>query len=277
MDALVKACDVAAGDLSDIPWSPPTSSSSSITPRSWSLHFNSVPKSLVFTVPQSSSSPHTTAVNFTTSSDDSNNLDLVAKGLEVINRNSSATSISSDSSTAATLIPADLIIKSIGYSAEHYPGLSLLLNQQGAKSSSSSASLSPPTSPLTHIQNTNGRVAPGVYVAGWLKRGPVGVIASTMHDAYATATTLLSDLQLDSSQSQSSQSSSESLTPTFEEKPGFALIEPILRERGINWCSYDEWLRIDTEEVHRGGLLGKPREKITSVKEMITIAKQKNM
>ena len=35
----------------------------------------------------------------------------------------------------------------------------------------------------------------GLYCSGWVKRGPVGVIATTMTDAFETADTILSDIQ----------------------------------------------------------------------------------
>ena len=35
----------------------------------------------------------------------------------------------------------------------------------------------------------------GVYCSGWVKRGPVGVIATTMNDAFETAHTVISDIK----------------------------------------------------------------------------------
>lgn len=36
----------------------------------------------------------------------------------------------------------------------------------------------------------------GLYCSGWIKRGPTGIIATTMQDAFATAATVLKDLAL---------------------------------------------------------------------------------
>src|SRR5439155_20486477 len=41
------------------------------------------------------------------------------------------------------------------------------------------------------IPNERGRVAPGVYVAGWIKRGPTGVIGTNKKDAAETVELLL--------------------------------------------------------------------------------------
>src|SRR5581483_6605366 len=45
------------------------------------------------------------------------------------------------------------------------------------------------------IPNEGGRVAPGVYVAGWIKRGPTGVIGTNKKDASETVELLLDDLR----------------------------------------------------------------------------------
>jgi len=45
------------------------------------------------------------------------------------------------------------------------------------------------------IANENGRVGPGVYVAGWIKRGPSGVIGTNKKDAAETVELLLADLR----------------------------------------------------------------------------------
>ena len=47
------------------------------------------------------------------------------------------------------------------------------------------------------IVHTDGRVTGmvGMYCAGWIKRGPNGVVLTTMNDAFATAATLLGDIE----------------------------------------------------------------------------------
>ncbi|KAJ8897905.1 hypothetical protein PR048_003262 [Dryococelus australis] len=41
---------------------------------------------------------------------------------------------------------------------------------------------------------------------------------------------------------------------------------------GVQWVSFEDWERIDAVEKERGALVGKPREKIVDIKEMLAIA-----
>ncbi|XP_066056747.1 NADPH:adrenodoxin oxidoreductase, mitochondrial [Chamaea fasciata] len=110
------------------------------------------------------------------------------------------------------------------------------------------------------IPNSSGRVegVPGVYCSGWVKRGPTGVIITTMNDSFDTAQSVLEDLQggvLD-------------ISPSRE---GFGLVESILRSRGVRPVSFSDWEKIDAAEVARGKAAGKPREKIVDPAEMLQI------
>ncbi|RMB92281.1 hypothetical protein DUI87_31393 [Hirundo rustica rustica] len=110
------------------------------------------------------------------------------------------------------------------------------------------------------IPNSSGRVegVPGLYCSGWVKRGPTGVIITTMNDSFDTAQSVLEDLQggvLD-------------ISPSRE---GFGLVESILRSRGVRPVSFSDWEKIDAAEVARGKAAGKPREKIVDPAEMLRI------
>lgn len=109
------------------------------------------------------------------------------------------------------------------------------------------------------IINSNGRVDTGVYSAGWVSTGPVGVILSTMSNAFETGANVIDDIQTQ-------------VINTSENKPGFAAILPKLDSKGIQVVSFEGWERIDNEEIKRGKALGKPREKITDIQEMLKIA-----
>ncbi|KAJ2499447.1 NADPH-adrenodoxin reductase [Coemansia sp. RSA 1972] len=111
------------------------------------------------------------------------------------------------------------------------------------------------------VPNIAGRVVKdndavnGLYVAGWLKRGPVGVIATTMQDAYRTADALIMDLE------------SKVLGPCSSS------IDTMLVQLGVDKTrvSNDDWLRVDAHEIAMGAAHGKPREKLTSVNEMLDV------
>ncbi|HUL40294.1 MAG TPA: FAD-dependent oxidoreductase [Burkholderiales bacterium] len=98
-----------------------------------------------------------------------------------------------------------------------------------------------------------GAVMPGLYAAGWIKRGPTGIIGTNRADSIATVKSLLADLSR--------------LAP--EAKGGAEVLKPLLAARGTRVVSLDDWLKIDAAEVARGQSKGKPREKFTRVAEML--------
>jgi len=105
--------------------------------------------------------------------------------------------------------------------------------------------------------NQVGRIgnAPGLYAAGWIKRGPSGIIGTNRADAVATVQTLMSDRA--------------ALDPS--PKPGGAALRDALSRRGVHVVDYAGWLRIDAEEQRRGSVRDKPREKFTTVDEMLSV------
>ncbi|VDN96236.1 unnamed protein product [Rodentolepis nana] len=96
-----------------------------------------------------------------------------------------------------------------------------------------------------------------LYASGWAKVGAVGVILNTLADARLTAEGILIDLA-------NRKSSSDHV--------GFAGIRNIVESRGIRPVSFEEWERVDAKEKATGRDLGKPREKITSLKEILQVA-----
>jgi hypothetical protein len=73
-------------------------------------------------------------------------------------------------------------------------------------------------------------VIPNLYVTGWIKRGPSGVIGTNRADSVATVNALLADLpKLDSA----------------APKAGAEALYLLLASRGIRVVSYADWLKID--------------------------------
>ena len=105
------------------------------------------------------------------------------------------------------------------------------------------------------LPHEGGRVGDcaGVYAAGWIKRGPSGIIGTNRADAVATVASLMSDL------------------PRLDPAPkaGGAGLRAALARRGTRIVGYQDWLRLDAIEVERGARAGKPREKMTRVGEML--------
>jgi ferredoxin--NADP+ reductase len=113
------------------------------------------------------------------------------------------------------------------------------------------------------ILNEGGRVLDshdaghkvGHYAAGWIKRGPSGVIGTNKKDALETVSHLLADV-----------GSGTLLEP---ENPVPAAVEELLAERGVRYVSFEDWRAIDQAEVGRGEPHGRPRVKFVHVEEML--------
>ena len=101
----------------------------------------------------------------------------------------------------------------------------------------------------------DGAVVPGVYTAGWIKRGPSGIIGTNRACAVETVKSLLADVA--------------SLGGKYG---GASYLYKILDERGVKYIGYSQWRKIDSAEVERGKDKGKPREKYTRVAEMLEAA-----
>jgi len=109
------------------------------------------------------------------------------------------------------------------------------------------------------VPNSLGRVAGenGLYVAGWLKRGPSGVILTNVNDAAETAASVLEDWRAG---------------VLGAARGGANAIDALLAEQGKPIVGFDGWRRVDEEEVRRGALVNKAREKVVSKAEMLEIA-----
>src|SRR5262249_22301571 len=84
----------------------------------------------------------------------------------------------------------------------------------------------------------------GWYVAGWIKRGAIGVIGTNKPDAEETVKTLLEDL--------------DQLNPC--EVPSTEEVAKFLKDREVRVVTFEDWKKIDAAELERGAKLGKPRE-----------------
>jgi ferredoxin/flavodoxin---NADP+ reductase len=112
------------------------------------------------------------------------------------------------------------------------------------------------------IPNEEGRVVdparqsaiPGEYVAGWIKRGPSGVIGTNKRDAQETVEHLLEDF-------------AEGRLPEPPE-PDAASVEAVIAERNPDHVTYTGWQAIDAAERAAGESLGRPRVKLTRIADM---------
>jgi ferredoxin--NADP+ reductase len=129
-----------------------------------------------------------------------------------------------------------LVFRSVGYRGVEIPGLPF----DGRSGT---------------ISNEGGRVAPGVYCAGWIKRGPTGVIGTNKKDATETVELLLAELR-----------DAPRKGTTAED------VDAYLDERGIRRVLYAGWLSIDGIERAAGGAHGRPRVKLVTWDELLAAA-----
>ncbi|HKI93122.1 MAG TPA: FAD-dependent oxidoreductase [Gaiellaceae bacterium] len=115
------------------------------------------------------------------------------------------------------------------------------------------------------IRNDHGRVldeqgepVPGLYCAGWIKRGPSGVIGTNKKDATETVELLLEDLREGRLLRNAGASA--------------AAVDELLAERGVHAVLYPGWLAIDEAERAAGEKLGRPRVKLCTWDELLAAA-----
>lgn len=105
-----------------------------------------------------------------------------------------------------------------------------------------------------------GKAMLGCYTAGWIKRGPSGVIGTNKPDAAETVEKMLEDLTEDKV------NEPQAADP--------ASIESLVLKRQPDYFSYEDWLELDQLEVERGSAQNRPRVKFTSIEEMIEAVKR---
>jgi ferredoxin/flavodoxin---NADP+ reductase len=119
------------------------------------------------------------------------------------------------------------------------------------------------------VPNASGRVLgadgaplPGEYVAGWLKRGPTGVIGTNKSDAAETVRCLLADLVPGSGAGEVPRAGLLRYRDADAEVgdgdgDGESRVAALLASRGVRPVSYAEWLRIETAEAELAKSLGR--------------------
>lgn len=127
-------------------------------------------------------------------------------------------------------IPADLVVRSVGYRGT--PLEDLPFDERGGV--------------IPHEDGRvmrEGSVVPGLYVAGWIKRGPTGIIGTNKKDAVATVTSLLADAQ----------------AAALPARDASASIDQLLSDRGVHVVTTSGWGAIDAAERALGATRGRER------------------
>jgi NAD-dependent dihydropyrimidine dehydrogenase PreA subunit len=107
------------------------------------------------------------------------------------------------------------------------------------------------------IDPTNGQPIPGVYAAGWIKRGPSGVIGANKKCARDTAQALLAD-----------HAAGRLVGPALTAES----LRELLARRQPDAVDYAGWKAIDAHERSAGGRHGRPRVKLVRVADLVRAA-----
>nr|WP_103937442.1 FAD-dependent oxidoreductase [Thermomonospora echinospora] len=125
-------------------------------------------------------------------------------------------------------LPVGMVLRSVGYQSVPLAGV--------------------PFDERNHVvPNEGGRVidasgaqVPREYVAGWIKRGPTGVVGTNKSDAAETVTHLLADLAAGDDRPRPRQR-----------------VEDLLESRACRVVTYSDWLNLDTAEIDLARSLGR--------------------
>jgi ferredoxin--NADP+ reductase len=145
-------------------------------------------------------------------------------------------------------LPVQMVLRSVGYQSVPLDGVpfddrtSTVPNEAG------------------RVLGPDGQPLPGEYVAGWLKRGPTGVIGTNKSDAAETVRSLLADLAGGPGPDDVQLPRAGLLRmPAAEETVAEveSKLRQLLADRNLKHVSYADWLRIETAEKELAAALGR--------------------
>ncbi|MGO8887138.1 MAG: FAD-dependent oxidoreductase [Streptosporangiaceae bacterium] len=156
-------------------------------------------------------------------------------------------------------LDAQLVLRSVGYQSVPLAGLPF-----------DERSCTVPNAD-GRVLGADGQPLPGEYVAGWLKRGPTGVIGTNKSDAAQTVRSLLADLaggpgpddvQLPRAgllrmPRPDAPPESGLGTAAVPDSDASSRFHQLLADRGIRPVGYTDWLRIEAAEQALGTALGR--------------------
>lgn len=145
---------------------------------------------------------------------------------------------------AITSLPVDLVVRSVGYQGTAIPGV-------------------PFDAQTNVIPNSEGRVidggavVPGLYVAGWIKRGPTGIIGTNKKCAVGTVGSLVEDFE----------------SGTVLDSAPATDIDALIERHGLHPVSVSGWRAIDAREREIGEREGRSRVTIHEREELLEVSR----
>ncbi|PSL08327.1 ferredoxin--NADP+ reductase [Haloactinopolyspora alba] len=148
---------------------------------------------------------------------------------------------------ASSSLPVEMVVRAIGYHGQAIPGVPF----DGATG----------TVPAHdgRVLDDDGSVIPGLYVTGWLRRGPTGVIATNRGDANEVAASVLADL--------------ETLPAHAPERRP---VDDLLAERDVRVVSWDDWLRLEAHEKAEGEAVGADPIVVHDLKTVLEVIERRD-
>ena len=127
-------------------------------------------------------------------------------------------------------INCGLIISAIGYKPKEVPGIKI---SNGV------------------VKNNNGKIDKGFYAAGWIRRGPTGVIGTNKADGELVADLISKDFK-------------------DQNKDGRKSLIELIKSKNLKSTSFENWEKIDSYEK-KNAVEPAPRKKILTIKEMLNL------
>jgi len=143
------------------------------------------------------------------------------------------------------VIPCGLVFRSVGYRGVSLPGVPFV----------ESAGTIPNDG--GRVLDDRGEPIPGLYCAGWIKRGPTGVIGTNKKDATETVERFLEDARDGRLRGRAD-----------------GTIDELLAARAVDAVMYPGWEAIDAIERGLGEEQGRPRVKLASWEELLAAARK---
>jgi ferredoxin--NADP+ reductase len=143
--------------------------------------------------------------------------------------------IRAESTGEVEVIPCGVVFRSVGYRGVELPGVPFDHRRATIRNDGG------------RVVHEDGSVFRGVYCAGWIKRGPSGVIGTNKKDAAETVEHVLEDARAGLLARESDE-----------------LLEDLLRDRDVDFVEYEHWEAIDQHERQRGAEQGRPRVKLAT-------------
>jgi ferredoxin--NADP+ reductase len=155
--------------------------------------------------------------------------------------------------------PVQAVYRCVGYRSSELPGLPWNYRDHVVPHAAG------------RVLDLDGEHLPGIYVNGWVKRGPVGLIGHTKGDAIETVGSLLEDLP--------------TIAPAVEPDP--TAVTDFLDGRGIRYTTWEGWRALDAHEkalgasygevVGKDGVLApRARVKVVDRETMTTISRERD-